>query len=166
MEAAAVPNRQHRAESIANGIYGTIVTSATMSVVSDKRWDEPFKTSAQVLATVVVFWLAHSFAQGVAVRATAESTVEHGDIRRDLRATWPMVAAAFPLLIPMVLVGLKVFSYDTGLWISYGLSIVILASWGLVIGQRRQLGTGATAKLVVASGTLGLLLITLKEVVH
>ena len=166
MEAVAVPDRQHRAESIANGIYGTIVTSATMSVVSDKRWDEPFLTSLQVLATVVVFWLAHSFAHGMAVRATADSSVEHGDVARDLRATWPMVAAAFPLLVPMVLVGLNVFEYDTGLWISYALSILILASWGLVIGERRQLGRGAKAKLVVACGVLGLLLITLKELVH
>ena len=159
-------NRHRRAERIANGIYGTIVTAATMSVVSDKRWDEPYKTSAQVLITVVVFWLAHSFAQGVAQRATAESSVEHGDAMRDLRATWPMVAAAFPLLVPMVLVGLKVFDYDTGLWISYGLAIAILASWGLVIGERRHLGRFGRAKLVIASGSLGLALITLKEIVH
>ena len=110
----------------------------------------------QVLITVVVFWLAHSFAQGIAQRVTAESSVEHGDAMRDLRATWPMVAAAFPLLIPMVLVGLKVFDYDTGLWISYGLAIAILASWGLVIGERRHVGTGARVKLVLASGSLGL----------
>lgn len=166
MEAIAADSRHHRAERIANGIYGTIITAATMSVVSDKRWDEPFTTSAQVLVTVVVFWLAHSFAQGVAVRATAESSVEHGDVIRDLRATWPMVAAAFPLLAPMVLVGLDVFTYNTGLWVSYGLAVAILGSWGLVIGKRRRLGRGATAKLVLASGALGLLLITLKEVVH
>ncbi|HYI35913.1 MAG TPA: hypothetical protein VEX39_04880 [Thermoleophilaceae bacterium] len=166
MEAMAADSRHRHAERIANGIYGTIVTAATMSVVSDKRWDEPFKTSAQVLATVVVFWLAHSFAHGIAQRATAESSVEHGDAMRDLRATWPMVAAAFPLLVPMVLVGFKVFTYNTGLWVSYGLAIVILASWGLVIGRRRRLGRGRTAGLVMASGTLGLLLITLKEIVH
>ena len=166
MEALTVSARHRRAERIANGIYGTIVTAATMSVVSDKRWDEPLKTSAQVLITVIVFWLAHSFATGVAARATAESSVEGGDAIRDLRATWPMVAAAFPLLIPMLLAGLGVFTYSTGLWISYGLAIAILASWGLVIGERRGLSAGAKAKLVVASGTLGLLLITLKEFVH
>ena len=77
-----------------------------------------------------------------------------------------MVAAAFPLLVPMLLVGLDVFTYSTGLWISYGLAIAILASWGLVIGERRGLSGGAKAKLVVAIGTLGLLLITLKEFVH
>ena len=166
MEALTVSARHRRAERIANGIYGTIVTAATMSVVSDKRWDEPLKTSAQVLITVIVFWLAHSFAIGVAARATAESSVESGDAIRDLRATWPMVAAAFPLLVPMLLAGLGLFTYSTGLWISYGLAIAILASWGLVIGERRGLSGGAKAKLVVASGTLGLLLITLKEFVH
>ena len=166
MEALAVSTRHRRAERIANGIYGTIVTAATMSVVSDKRWDEPLKTSAQVLITVIVFWLAHSFAIGVAQRATAESSVEGGDAIRDLRATWPMVAAAFPLLIPMLLAGLGVFTYSTGLWVSYGLAIAILASWGVVIGERRGLGRAATATLMVLVGFLGLMLIALKEFVH
>ena len=166
MEATAVATRHRRAERIANGIYGTIVTAATMAVVSDKRWDEPLKTSAQVLFTVIVFWLAHSFATGVAARATAESSVEGGDALRDLRATWSMVAAAFPLLVPMLLVGLDVFTYQTGLWISYGLAIAILASWGLVIGERRGLGRSAKATLTVVIGVLGLALIALKEFVH
>ena len=156
MEALDASARHRRAERIASGIYGTIVTAATMAVVSDKRWDEPLKTSAQVLITVMVFWLAHSFATGVAQRATAESSVEGGDAIRDLRGTWAMVAAAFPLLVPMLLVAVDVFTYQTGLWVSFGLAIAILASWGVVIGERRGLGRGAKATLTVVIGVLGL----------
>ena len=43
-------------------------------------------------------------------------------------ASWPMVAAAFPQLAPMVLVGLNVFTYNTGLWIAYAVAVLTLAS--------------------------------------
>ncbi len=165
MEALAARIRHDREEAIAGAIYGTILTAATMSVVSDKRWDKPFLTSVQVLATLTVFWLAHAYAHGVAVRVTEDHPRPH-ELAHDLRATWPMVGAAFPQLAPMVLVGLNVFSYDTGLWIAYGLAVAILASYGVVIGRRRGLGRAGTLKLVAASGVLGLLLITLKEVIH
>ena len=165
MEALAAQTRHDREEAIAGAIYGTILTAATMSVVSDKRWDKPFLTSVQVLVTLVVFWLAHAFAHGVAVRVTEEEPHPR-EMAHDLRATWPMVPSAFPQLAPMVLVGLNVFSYETGLWIAYGVAVAILASYGVVIARRRRLGAGGTAKLVAASGLLGLILITLKEFVH
>jgi len=136
-----------------------------MSVVSDKRWDEPFLTSAQVLVTLAVFWLAHSFAHGVAVRVTDDEPHPR-EMVHDLRASWPMVAAAFPQLAPMVLVGLHVFTYDTGLWVAYGLAVATLASYGVVIARRRRLGTVSTVRLVAVIGILGLILITLKELIH
>ena len=138
----AAQARHEREEGISGAIYGTIITAATMSVVSDKRWDEPFLTSAQVLVTLVVFWLAHAFAHGVAVRVTDDEPHPR-EMIHDLRATWPMVGAAFPQLAPMVLVGLGVFTYDTGLWIAYGLAVAILASYGVVIARRRRLGRPA-----------------------
>ena len=165
MEALAAEIRHDREEAIAGAIYGTILTAATMSVVSDKRWDEPFLTSAQVLVTLAVFWLAHAFAHGVAVRVTEDDPRPH-EMIHDLRATWPMVGSAFPQLAPMVLVGLHVFSYDTGLWVAYALAVGILASYGVVIARRRRLGTAGTVKLVAASGVAGLILITLKELIH
>jgi hypothetical protein len=165
MEAMAAEARHDREEAISGAIYGTIITAATMSVVSDKRWDEPFLTSAQVLVTLAVFWLAHSFAQGVAVRVTEDDPRPH-EMAHDLRASWPMVAAAFPQLAPMVLVGLDVFSYDTGLWIAYGVGVATLAGYGALIARRRRLGTAGTVRLVVVIGILGLILITLKELIH
>jgi len=159
------PVSRGQEETIAAAIYGTIITAATMTVVSEKRWDEPISTSGQVLFTVAVFWLAHSFAQGMAVRATADGAAPRR-FTRDLRSTWPMMAAALPQLAPMALVGIDAFSYDTGLWISYGLAVATVASWGVEIGHRRRLGPPATLRLAAASGLLGLVLITLKEIIH
>lgn len=156
----------YRVELVANGVYGTILAAATMSVLSEKVYDEPLKLSAQVVGTLVVFWLAHTFALGVAHRAVGNEEDGVNSTREELAITWPMVGAAFPLLVPLFLAAVDVFSTDTGLWISYALAIVILASWGLVIGRRRRLGLGGKTWLVVASGALGLLLITLKELVH
>jgi hypothetical protein len=155
-----------RVELVANGVYGTILAAATMSVLSEKVYDEPLKLSAEVVGTLVVFWLAHAFALGVAYEAVGEKGRGPDTAREQLAITWPMVAAAFPLLVPLFLSAAGAFSTDTGLWISYLLAIAILASWGLAIGRRRGLGTGGKLWVMAASGGLGLLLITLKEFVH
>jgi hypothetical protein len=166
--ALAVPRdvSTHRVELIANAVYGTILTAATMSVLSEKVYDEPLKLSFQVLGTLVVFWLAHTFALGVAHRAASDDVSQGNSALEELTVTLPMVAAAFPLLVPLFLAEAGVFSTDAGLWISYVLAILILALWGLAIGERRGLGTAAKVRLMLASGALGLLLISLKELVH
>jgi hypothetical protein len=154
-----------RVELVANGVYGTILAAATMSVLSEKVYDQPLKLSAEVLGTLLVFWLAHAFALGIAQEAVGED--EGPDtVREQLVVTWPMVAAAFPLLVPLFLAAVGVFSTDAGLWVSYVLAIGILGSWGLVIGRRRGFGLVHKAWLMAASGGIGLLLITLKELVH
>jgi hypothetical protein len=165
--ALAVSREQsgHRVELVANGVYGTILAAATMSVLSEKVYDEPLKLSGEVVGTLVVFWLAHTFALGIAHRAVGDDP-EADTAYEQLMITWPMVAAAFPLLIPLFLAHLGVFSTDAGLWISYIMAIAILASWGLAIGRRRGRGVLASAWLMLASGGLGVLLITLKELVH
>jgi hypothetical protein len=166
--ALAVPRERgpSRVELVANGVYGTILAAATMSVLSEKVYDEPLKLSAEVVGTLLVFWLAHAFALGIAHEAVGEDEEGPDTVREQLGVTWPMVAAAFPLLVPLFLAAVGVFSTDVGLWVSYLLAIAILASWGLVIGRRRGFGLAHKAWLMAASGGLGLLLITLKELVH
>jgi hypothetical protein len=155
-----------RVELVANGVYGTILTAATMSVLSEKVYDKPLRLSAEVVVTLLVFWLAHAFSLGIAHEAVGGDEEGPGTVREQLAVTWPMVAAAFPLLVPLFLASVGVFSTDVGLWVSYALAIAILASWGLVIGRRRGFGRAHKAWLMAAIGGLGLLLITLKELVH
>jgi hypothetical protein len=155
-----------RVELVANGVYGTILAAATMSVLSEKVYDEPLKLSAEVVGTLAVFWLAHTFALGIAHGAVGEEDEGPDTVRDQLTITWPMVGAAFPLLVPLFLSAAGVFSTDTGLWVSYVLAIAILASWGLAIARRRALSVARTIWLMGASGGIGLLLITLKELVH
>jgi nitrate reductase gamma subunit len=154
-----------RVELVANGVYGTILAAATMSVLSEKVYDEPLKLSGEVVGTLVVFWLAHTFALGLAHRAVGDDP-DADSAYEQLMITWPMVAAGFPLLVPLFLAHVGVFSVNAALWISYILAIAILASWGLAIGRRRGQGALGTVWLMAASGALGVLLIALKELVH
>jgi hypothetical protein len=157
--------RSRWVELTANAVYGTILTEATISVVSEKVYDDPIQLSLKVLATLVVFWLAHTFALGMAEGAIPGGT-DRRTIGDQMINTSPMVVAAVPLLLPLFLAEASVFSTDAGLWISYGLATAILAGWGYVIARSRGLGTARTLRLMSITGILGLLLITLKEVVH
>lgn len=158
--------RQHTSTtaSAAAAIEGLIITAATLTVVSQKRWDQPLLTAAQVFATIVVFWLAHVFAHGVAVRATSGSPA--AGVVHDLRESWPMVAASLPQLAPMLLVGRYGISYDHALLVSFAVAVLGVAVWGLRLSIVRGGGPLQALGFVGASVTLAIVLITLKELVH
>ena len=158
--------RQHvsTTASAAAAIEGLIITAATLTVVSEKRWDDPLLTSAQVFATIVVFWLAHVFAHGVAVRATTASPA--AGVLHDMRESWPMVAASLPQLAPMLLVGRYGISYDTALWLSFGIAVAGVAIWGLRLSYVRAGTALQSVGFVAASVALALVLLSLKQIVH
>lgn len=157
--------RSRSVELTASAVYGVILTEATISVVSEKVYDDPLKLSLKVVATLVVFWLAHSFAVGMAEGAIPGGT-ERRTVGEQLIDTSPMVLLAVPLLLPLFVADGTALTIDAGLWISYALATVLLTGWGYVIARSRGLGTAGTLRLMSITGILGLLLISLKEFVH
>ena len=52
-----------RVERLAGAIYGTIVVAGVLAATEYDDDPEVLETGAYALATVVVFWLAHAWAQ-------------------------------------------------------------------------------------------------------
>ena len=121
---------------------------------------------AALAATMTVFWLAHVYAGAV------EQWMEHGhrprraEMRRVVRATWPMLEAAGTSLAALALGALGLLSRDAAVWLAIVLGIVDLCAWGWRAGRRSASSVSASLTLAALSGCFALPIVALKVLVH
>ncbi len=123
------------ADSYAAAIYGSIVAAALLSAFRDVH-EPPVATAASLLATVVVFWLAHVWSQITGQRIYDGTSFTPGRAWEIARAAWPLVASgAAPAVV--LLVGAAVGISDRGASsCALALCWIQLAGWGFAVGRR------------------------------
>jgi len=90
--------RRHGVEQLSAGIYGTVVSSATMAAAGDKPLGTVVIT---VLTTVGVYWIAEEYARSLAQHA-AVGRLTASDMGRGLRESFTMVQASVAPLVAVV----------------------------------------------------------------
>lgn len=164
MTPIAGPEAEGRIESMAGAIYGNIVIAGLMTATEAD--DDPYvwPTAAQVMATVIVFWLAHAYALSLAHRA-AGSTEARG-LREQLHHTLPLVESAVPPLGVMLLARLLGADDTDAIEIGSWVCVLALGGWGLVVARReRESRRGVIATTLGCAG-LGFVMIVLKTIIH
>jgi hypothetical protein len=156
------PDRENP-ESLTGAIYGTVI--ATAIVVASKSGQDPLITAVTVLVTSTVFWLAHVHARTVALSVVRRRRPRWDEIRHEARLEWPMIPAAVPLLVPLLLGALGVFAPTTAHWVAVLAGLLALLLWGVVIGRRRGMGGWGIATLAGINVSLGLVMVVLKALV-
>jgi hypothetical protein len=147
-----------RRSRVGSSIYGTIVVTAVLVVLSE---DKSASTGDLILAmgsTAIVFWLAHSYADLVGERV---GDVEPAEWRTPLQLfvdEWPMAESALPPIIALAIFG-KV-------WLGLAVALAELAIWGYVAGRRMGAGTLVAVGSAALNGFLGGLLVLLKVFIH
>ena len=147
----------------ASAIYGQVLASA--SVVALSRHDEaPMEIVAGVAATMLVFWLAHVYAEAIS------RSVARDDRARELRhiaaSEWPMVQAALPAVVALTLAALGLWSREAGITIALALGVVELGAWGTAAGRRAGRSQSRALLGGLSCAAFGLLIIVLKVLIH
>jgi hypothetical protein len=143
---AGLIKRQARRSDYTGAVYGSLL-AASVIVGAGIRSNAtpPGKLAVLVLATGVVFWLAHVYAR--LVGDPARGPITGGRVRAVARHEWPLVEAAFP---------------PAAAWLALGLAVTGQVGWAMV-GSRFA---GGPWPVVVAAGAgnlvLGLLIVALK----
>ncbi len=165
MSATPQPELEARAEQLAGGIYGTVVVAGLLASTGADDDPEVWPTALWVVVTVVVFWLAHSWARTMARRATGLAD-RRREMGRSLAQHWPLVQSAFPPIVVMLLASAFGASDETAILLALCSCIVLLGGWGVVVG--RQEHESATRVIATAAGSalLGALMVLLKVVIH
>jgi hypothetical protein len=118
--------------------------------------------TVDVLATMVVFWLAHTWAAIAGERIHTGHMLARERVLALSREEWPMVEAGFGPVVALALGWTGVLGEEAAATAAIVIGVVQLFAWGFALGRRvypRLLGAVLAA---AANGVLGLLLVALE----
>jgi hypothetical protein len=125
--------------NVASEIYGLVVCSATLAAAAVSGRESFVEVS--VLVTVVVYWMAESYAQALARHGLKQAPLDWSDIRAILGDGWPMVSASFLPLVTLLVMG------------AFGAPVLVAVNVALAVAAVLLVGAGWTASR--ASGLRG-----------
>lgn len=163
---APAPAASSREPSLARAIYGAILALAVVLAVSDDPENGIVYVLGGLLATAVVFWLSHVYAEVLAEHVRPGTTRWGADIRAALAREWPLVQAAVPLAAGLLLGVVGLVSRDTAVNIAIAAGLAELFGWGLAVGRRLGQALPLAILTGVANCGLGAVLVILKGLVH
>ncbi len=140
-------------------IYGTIITTATMIAAAEGSHDER-EIAATVLVTLVVYWLAHSYA--VALGSAHGATPVWTVAVHQLAAESPIVLACILPLAALLLASAFGASFAVSTTIAVWVGVALMFFWGLQASRRLHLTLVARLVSAAAFGLLGLGIIVLR----
>lgn len=152
-------------ERLAGFIYGTIVALAVLVAGAKAFPHEAGHIAALVVATTLVFWLAHVYAHGLGRSVARDRRLTFAELRDVARHEWAIVEAALLPAIPLLLGAFGLISTRFAVWLALGTGLAVLAVEGLLFARAERLGWLGTLGVVSVNLALGVSLIVLKLVV-
>ena len=152
-------------ERIAGSVYGTIVVLALLADEADAFGHELWKLEAIVLASVLILWLAHTYAHGLgeSIRLGRRLTSEELAVIVSRELAIPL-ASVLPLLAVTIGV-LRAVPDSTAVWVAIGIGAVTLAVQGLRFARLERLTLLGTIAAVAVNLSLVLVIVGLKVLV-
>jgi hypothetical protein len=150
--------------NLAGSLYGTVLVTSVL--VPFAGAEDVGYVIAAVLVTTSVFALAHAWAHALARSGAARAPLDRHALLRAIGHEFPIVQAALPAAVVLLLAALDVYSVGTALWIAVLANVALLFIWGAGL---RQLAGGTGLQVLgggLASASLGLVLVALKVLVH
>jgi hypothetical protein len=149
----------------AGAVYGTITVAVLLAAESPTR-ETYLRTVAAVVITLLMYWLAHSYAEFAGERLqTGESLTFEGLGRTMLGELWILIGAAMPL-VAVLLCWAGGASLSTAVIVAEWVAAAIIIATEVVIGVRAELSGGKLLAQAAIGAVLGLLVIVLRIVLH
>lgn len=150
-----------------SAIYGLIVVSALI-IVTDTTYATSSSVLAKVFGTIVVFWIAHAFAEVLArFGQTPTGTFRFwAEVRRALQhAVGLPVAAILPLCI-LLFGALTPVNDEAAIWAVLWVDLLLLAAFGYLAARSRTQHVWQRLGVAGITAILGAGLMLLKALIH
>jgi hypothetical protein len=157
--------RSARNGNFAAAVYGSILAAGVVASL-DVGDVGPGAMTASLGGTMLVFWLAHVWAEAISDRMHDPRPYTWRRARAVAAWHWPMVQASAGPLAALALAEIGVWSLDTGVAVALSISIAQLVGWGIAVGRRTFAHWPAALLSGAVDGLLGVLLVVLKTLVH
>jgi outer membrane lipoprotein SlyB len=163
---AAERGNEEQARRVADAVYGTILVIAVVAALSKDDAATPGAILAGALATSLVFWIVHVYAEMLSRRTAGDRRPTWPVLRGAAVQEWPLVEAALAPLVPLLLGAFGIFERSTSITLSIVIGLIDLAGWGFLAG--RQMGESRVRAVLTAAGavSLGVVMVLLKNLVH
>ncbi len=150
--------------NLAGSLYGTVLVTSVLAAFAGS--EAVGYVIAAVLVTTAVFALSHAWANALARSGAARAPLDRHALLGSIGHELPIVQAALPATVVLLLAALDVYSVGSALWIAVLGNVALLFIWGAGL---RQLAGGTELQVLgagLASAFLGLVLVALKVLVH
>lgn len=146
-------------------VYGTILALSLLAVSSEYQQD-PLRIVGSVLVTQFIFYIAHVYAGQLGIRLETGRPLARGELRRVAIEEWPLLAAAGPPCVALLIGGLTPLNdrvwTNLALWVGVG----TLVLYGIRLGRAEKRTFAGVVMTAAVNGALGLIIVALKIVVH
>jgi hypothetical protein len=157
------PSVQAAGRRRASGIYGTIITAAILVAAGGHLPTLPL--AASIVVTLLVYWVAEEYAELLGEQVASGRLPTWPGVRAALAASWPMVSASYVPLLSLVAARLLGASPAAAANVGLVVAIVLLTIYAWSAGRAAQLRGRQLYLITSIAAALGLLMITLKDVV-
>ncbi|MFJ7263022.1 hypothetical protein ACIQV2_23000 [Streptomyces globosus] len=131
------PGHGHAADWMFCGVYGTVLASGLLAALDEKGGTyTPFSDATWVLVTAITAALAHGYAHHMSGHRQDPSRRRWRLLAVELWHEWPMVAAALPTVLLLVLAGTFGWDAPGTTAVGLGLNTALLFGWGSVLSLR------------------------------
>ncbi|MFJ2825575.1 hypothetical protein ACIO7M_31330 [Streptomyces toxytricini] len=131
---AGRPRHDHAADWMFCGVYGTVLASGLLAALDEKGGTyTPFSDASWVLVTAITAALAHGYAHHMSGHRQDPSRRRWRLLAVELWHEWPMVAAALPTVLLLVLAGVFGWEAPGTTAVGLGLNTALLFGWGTAL---------------------------------
>lgn len=146
-------------------VYGTILALSLVAVASEYH-AKPVRIVGSVLATQFIFYVAHVYAGQLGIRLETGRALTRRELRAVAVEEWPLLAAAGPPCIALLIGGLTPLNDAVWIDIALGVGVVTLTLYGIRLGRAEKRTLPGVAATAAFNGALGLVIVVLKVLVH
>jgi hypothetical protein len=147
-------------------IYGSLLAaSVVVGTSASGDYIRPWRLAALLVATGLVFWVAHAYARLVGDR------IHHAALnRREIvsvgRREWPLLQTAFPPAAAALLTGLLGGSNGTAAWAALIVAIAAQVGWATLASVRSGANRPLILVTILVNMGLGLIIVFLKSALY
>jgi hypothetical protein len=152
-----------RHRSTESWIYGLILTGT--SLAASTQHEHVVYVALTVIVTVLVFWVAHTYAHLSAARAVLHRKLTRLEIAHGFGGAFALVTSCFIPLGVLILLGIFGANTDTATYIALGVAAVMIAGTAGVGAYRSDVRGWRLAGATALGLAMGLALIGLKLIV-
>lgn len=152
-------------ERIAGSVYGTIVVLAVLADEADAFEHRLLKLDAIVLASVLILWIAHTYAHGLGESIRLGRRLTSDELAAIVSRELAIPLAAVLPLVAITIGALRVVEDSIAVWAAVAIGAVTLAIQGLRFARIERLTLWGTIAAVAVNMGLVLLIVGLKVLV-